>query len=157
MSVKEKFLRYVRIDTQSNPQTGAHPSTVKQFDLANVLVKELEEIGLSNVRVDEHCYVYAELPANQENLPALGFIAHLDTEPVCSGKDVQPEIVKYDGGDILGNPCKTKARQAVYPLFAHGKGNTKRKKDGNPRGRNRCRRYFVAFGRSTSPCGLYRG
>ncbi|MBQ5927342.1 MAG: peptidase T [Clostridia bacterium] len=123
MSVKEKFLRYVRIDTQSNPQTGAHPSTVKQFDLANVLVKELEEIGLSNVRVDEHCYVYAELPANQENLPALGFIAHLDTEPVCSGKDVQPQEIVYDGGDILLKNGKV-ISPAEFPVLENYKNQT---------------------------------
>lgn len=100
MSVKERFLKYVQIDTQSNPETGKHPSTAKQFDLARVLADELTELGLTDVRVDKHCYVYAALPANQENLPALGFIAHLDTEPVCSGKNVKPASVLYCGGDI---------------------------------------------------------
>lgn len=101
MSVKEKFLRYVKIDTQSNPETETHPSTEKQFNLAHILVDELKGLGLDNARCDEHCYVYAYIPANAENLPSLGFISHMDTEPVCSGKDVCPAVVKYLGGDIL--------------------------------------------------------
>ena len=100
MSVQDRFIQYVKIDTQSNPDSGQHPSTQKQFNLAKILVEELKDLGLSSVRIDEHCYVYAELPANAENLPALGFIAHVDTEPVCSGKDVKPQIVSYEGGDI---------------------------------------------------------
>lgn len=101
MSVKEKFLRYVKIDTQSNPETGTHPSTRKQFDLARLLVGELQALGTENVRLDEHCYVYAELPANAEGLPAVGFISHMDTEPVCSGRDVKPECIVYKGGDVV--------------------------------------------------------
>lgn len=101
MNVEERFLRYVKIDTQSDPETDSHPSTAKQFDLAGLLVGELKALGLTDARVDEHCYVYASLPANAEGLPALGFIAHLDTEPVCSGKDVNPEVVEYAGGEIL--------------------------------------------------------
>lgn len=100
MSVTERFIRYVQIDTQSNGETGTHPSTKKQFDLAHLLAKELQALGASGVKVDEHCYVYAHIPANSENLPALGFIAHLDTEPVCSGKNVCPTRVRYEGGDI---------------------------------------------------------
>lgn len=99
MSVKERFLKYVQIDTQSNPETGTHPSTEKQFELANLIKKELETLGIC-ARVDENCYVYASIPANTENKPALGFIAHLDTEPVCSGKNVRPTCVSYSGGDI---------------------------------------------------------
>ena len=100
MSVKEKFLRYVKIDTQSDPETGTHPSTEKQFVLARLLADELRAMGAEKVRVDEHCYVYAEIPANAEGAPALGFISHMDTEPVCSGKDVKPECILYRGGDI---------------------------------------------------------
>lgn len=101
MTIKERFLKYVKIDTQSNPFTGEHPSTKKQFDLAKLLVEELNSLGASNVRIDEeHCYVYAEIPANIQNKPSIGFIAHIDTEPVCSGKDVNPQSIIYDGGDI---------------------------------------------------------
>ena len=88
MSVKERFLKYVKIDTQSDPETGSHPSTEKQFDLANLLVEELRALGIDNAYADEHCYVYAQIPANAEGFPSLGFISHMDTEPVCSGKDV---------------------------------------------------------------------
>jgi tripeptide aminopeptidase len=107
MSVKDNFLRYVKIDTQSNPETGTHPSTKKQFDLAHLLVEELKALGLSNAHCDEHCYVYAHLPANTpEKLPAIGFISHMDTEPVCSGKDVKPRSVIFNGEDILLNNGK---------------------------------------------------
>lgn len=101
MSVKERFLSYVQIDTQSDPETGTHPSTAKQFDLARKLETELKALGASSVRCDKHCYVYAEIPANAEGLPSLGFIAHMDTEPVCSGKNVKPMSVFYRGGDIV--------------------------------------------------------
>ena len=100
MSVKERFISYVQIDTQSDPETGTHPSTAKQFDLARKLEAELKALGASSVRCDKHCYVYADIPANVEGLPSLGFIAHLDTEPVCSGKNVKPTSVLYRGGDI---------------------------------------------------------
>ena len=99
-NVKNRFLKYVKIDTQSSGETGTHPSTAKQFDLANLLVDELHSLGVQNAFVDEHCYVYASLDANAENLPALGLIAHLDTEPVCSGKNVAPDCVLYQGGEI---------------------------------------------------------
>ena len=102
MTVAERFIQYVKIDTQSDPFSGKHPSTQKQFDLARLLVEELRSLGASNVTLDEeHCYVYAEIPATVENKPAVGFIAHMDTEPVCSGKDVKPQILSYEGGDIL--------------------------------------------------------
>ncbi len=100
MTVTEKFLRYVKVDTQSSPTSGTHPSTSKQFDLANMLVEELHALGVDNAYVDKHCYVYAYIPANVENAPALGFIAHLDTEPVCSGTNVKPHLFTYTGGDI---------------------------------------------------------
>ena len=100
MSVKERFISYVQIDTQSDPETGTHPSTAKQFDLARKLEAELKALGASSVRCDKHCYVYAEISANAEGLPSLGFIAHMDTEPVCSGKNVKPTSVLYRGGDI---------------------------------------------------------
>ena len=102
MTVAERFIQYVKIDTQSDPFSGKHPSTQKQFDLARLLVDELRSLGASNVALDEeHCYVYAEIPATAKDKPALGFIAHMDTEPVCSGKDVKPQIISYAGGDIL--------------------------------------------------------
>lgn len=101
MTVTDRFLRYVTIDTQSNPKTGAHPSTQKQFDLAKLLVEELHSLGVDNAFYDENAYVYAYLPATAENMQSLGFIAHLDTEPVCSGANVKPRVVTYQGGDII--------------------------------------------------------
>lgn len=98
MFVTEKFLRYIKIDTQSNPTTGTHPSTAKQFDLLKLLKYELETLGLT-VSTDEHGYLYTSIPANTDG-PAIGFIAHMDTEPVVSGTNVNPQIVPYKGGDV---------------------------------------------------------
>lgn len=103
--VTERFLRYVKIDTQSLDDMETVPSTEKQRDLANLLVKELKEMGASDVKIDEHCYVYATIPSNiDKELPVLGFISHMDTSNALSGKDVKPRIVEnYDGKDITLN------------------------------------------------------
>ena len=108
IDVIEKFLRYVKIDTQSDDTTGTSPSTMKQHDLAKLLYKELNDIGASDVFYDsEHCYVYASIPSNIDDgkeRPAIGFVAHMDTSDEVSGKDVKPRIVeKYDGKDIVLN------------------------------------------------------
>ncbi len=105
MELLDRFLRYVKIDTQSDPQSETSPSTQKQFDLARLLVEELKQLGLQDARVDEHCYVYATLPANTDRkLPTVGFIAHLDTSPDFSGAGVNPQIIEnYDGKDIVLN------------------------------------------------------
>ncbi|MBQ1206956.1 MAG: tripeptide aminopeptidase PepT, partial [Lachnospiraceae bacterium] len=104
-SVKERFLRYVAINTES-AEAAVVPSTECQRDLAVLLVKELKEMGASNVRYDEtHCYVYATIPANCEtDSPVLGFIAHMDTSPALSGANVKARCVPdYDGEDIVLN------------------------------------------------------
>jgi len=103
--ILNRFLRYVQIDTQSDEHSKTFPSTKKQFDLANILVKELKEMGLSDVEVDKHCYVTASLPSNTEkDVPAIGFFAHMDTAPDMSGTKVRPQIFEnYDGKDILLN------------------------------------------------------
>lgn len=106
--VLDRFLSYVRIDTQSADGADVVPSTAKQFDLAKKLYQELKDMGASNVRLDEeHCYVYATLPSNLPEgtaVPAIGFIAHMDTSPAVSGAHVNPQIVKnYDGGEIVLN------------------------------------------------------
>ena len=100
--VISKFLNYVKFDTQSDDTTGTSPSTMKQHELARFLVKELNEIGASDVYYDEdHCYVYASIPSNiNDNVdrPAIGFISHMDTSDEVSGKDVKPRKVEnYDG------------------------------------------------------------
>lgn len=103
MTIVERFLKYVSFDTQSAEDSETTPSTEKQWILARYLKEELEGIGLTEVEIDEHAYVYATLPANTDKpLPTVGFIAHMDSSPDCSGKDVKPRIVKdYDGGDIV--------------------------------------------------------
>lgn len=105
-SVVERFLRYVKIDTQSDPHSKDSPSTPGQLDLARLLVSELEQLGLQEVELDTNGFVTAKLPANTGiETPVLGLIAHMDTSPDCSGANVNPRIVdNYDGKDILLNP-----------------------------------------------------
>lgn len=101
----KKFLRYAAIDTQSDPNSKTCPTTEKQFNLAKLLTTELQEMGIENAEVDKHCYVYAEIPSNMpegEEVPKIGFIAHVDTSPDTSGKNVTPNIIEnYAGGDIV--------------------------------------------------------
>lgn len=103
----ENFLQYVQIDTESSESSGTSPSTEKQHDLAELLVRQLTAMGAAEITYDkEHCYVYASVPASSgwEERPVLGFISHMDTAPAVTGKNVKPQIVKnYDGGDILLN------------------------------------------------------
>ena len=105
MNVTERFLKYVSFGTKSDDSTGMTPSTPGQMTFAKYLVDELKQIGLSDANVDANGYVMATLPANSdENYPVIGFIAHLDTAPDMSGKNVQPRIVEnYNGNDILLN------------------------------------------------------
>ena len=100
MSLKERFLRYVAIDTGSSEVSGEHPSTAKQWELAKLLEGELREMGASNVRLSDKCYVYAEIPANVENQPAIGLIAHMDTAPAVATGPVNARVLVYEGGDI---------------------------------------------------------
>jgi tripeptide aminopeptidase len=102
-TVVERFIRYAKIDTQSDPTSTTFPSTEKQKDLGRLLVEELKQMGLKDAEMDENGYVYAELPANTEKqVPVLFFCAHMDTSPDCSGKDVKPIIHKnYQGQDIV--------------------------------------------------------
>ena len=104
-SVVEKFLRYVKIDTQSVHNVPTVPSTEKQKDLGRLLMEELEALGAQDIRMDDHGCVYATIPANCEtNAPVVGFLAHMDTTPDVSGTNVNPRIVEnYDGGDIVLN------------------------------------------------------
>lgn len=105
MTVVERFLDYVKFDTQSDDSTGVTPSTPKQYDFAVHLKGKLEEMNLEDITLDEKGYLMATLPANTDkNVPTIGFIAHMDTAPDMSGKDVKPRIVKnYDGKDIILN------------------------------------------------------
>ncbi|MBL7472545.1 peptidase T [Robertkochia sediminum] len=101
-NIKDRFISYITIDTQSDPASEATPSTEKQWDLANLLVDELKEIGMEEVTIDENAYVMATLPANvNHDVPVIGFVAHFDTSPDYSGTNVNPQIIEnYDGKDI---------------------------------------------------------
>jgi len=102
-TVLERFLRYVRIDTQSDASSPTCPSTDKQKDLGRLLAQELRDLGLADAHLDEHGYVYATIPANTDKtIPVICFCSHMDTSPDCTGKNVKPQIVKnYRGGDIV--------------------------------------------------------
>ena len=103
MNIVDRFLKYVSFDTQSADDSATTPSTEKQWLLANYLKEELEQIGMTEVELDENGYLYATLPANTDHaVPTIGFIAHMDTSPDCSGQNVMPRIVKnYDGKDLV--------------------------------------------------------
>ena len=103
--ILERFLSYVKIDTESDPNSDTTPSTDKQWKLANKLAKELEAIGLSEVRIDDYAYVMGTLPSNvKHKVPAIGFISHFDTSPDFTAANVKPQIIEnYDGKDIVLN------------------------------------------------------
>jgi len=108
--VTERFLRYVVIDTQSDPASPTCPSTEKQKTLGALLARELQDLGIADAHLDEHGYVYGTLPANTaKTVPVVCFCAHMDTSPDCSGANVTPQIVRgYQGGDIVlpGDPTQ---------------------------------------------------
>jgi tripeptide aminopeptidase len=124
--VTERFLRYVVIDTQSDPASPTCPSTEKQKDLGRLLAAELLAMGLSDAHLDPFGYVYATIPANTEKqVPVICFCSHMDTSPDCTGKDVKPQIVRnYRGGDIVlpGDPAQV-IRAADHPALADQIGN----------------------------------
>ena len=121
MDIVERFLKYVSFDTQSAEDTGVTPSTEKQRVFAEYLKQELISEGLQDVELDELGYLYATLPANTDKqVPTIGFIAHLDTSPDASGKDVKPRIVKnYDGGDIVLSEGIITSPDKFPELLAH--------------------------------------
>ena len=105
MNIVERFINYAKVDTEADENNLQTPSTQKQFDLARIVEKEMIEMGLTDVNLDENCYLMGTLPANTDKeVPTIGFIAHFDTSPDMSGKDVKPRIVEnYDGKDITLN------------------------------------------------------
>lgn len=105
-TVTDRFLKYVTIDTQSDPDSPTCPSTMKQKDLGKLLVEELLSIGISDAHLDEHGYVYATIPSNtSKNVPVLCFCSHMDTSPDCSGKDVKPIVHKNYSGGVIRFPA----------------------------------------------------
>src|SRR5947208_3979167 len=119
-NVTDRFLRYVVIDTQSDPSSPTCPSTEKQKNLGRLLAAELTELGLRDAYLDGHGYVYATIPANTtKRVPVICFCSHMDTSPDCTGKDVKPQIVtNYRGGDIVlpGDPTQI-IRAADHPAL----------------------------------------
>jgi tripeptide aminopeptidase len=116
----ERFLRYVQIDTQSDPQSSYHPTTEKQKDLSRLLADELKAMGVADAYTDEFGYVYATIPSNSDKkVPVICFCAHVDTAPDCSGTDVKPIVHKnYNGSDIILPDDKTQViRMSDYPYM----------------------------------------
>ena len=103
--ITNRFIKYITIDTESDPNNPAFPSTEKQWDLAKLLVEELKQIGMQDVDLDDNCYIMATLPSNVDfHVPTIGFIAHIDTSPDFTGTNVNPQIIEnYDGKDIVLN------------------------------------------------------
>ena len=103
-----RFISYVTIDTESDPNNETTPSSDKQWDLANALVTELKQIGMEDVTIDANAYIMATLPANiDENVPVIGFVSHFDTSPDFTGANVNPQLIEnYDGGDIILNKAE---------------------------------------------------
>ncbi len=125
-SVTHRFIRYAKIDTQSDAASSTCPSTAKQLDLARLLIEELKEMGMQEVVLDENGYVYATLPANtHKNVPVICFCSHMDTSPDCSGKDVKPIIhYNYQGQDLVLPADPTQViRLAEHPALAQQLGN----------------------------------
>ena len=121
-----RFLRYVRFDTQSDEDSTSYPSTAKQLDLLRVLADELKEIGVADAAIDEHGYVTGTIPATVDHdVPTIAFFAHVDTAREVTGANVQPQRIRYKGGDIvLGDsrqvirPSKTSANsRSLGPRF----------------------------------------
>jgi len=125
-NVTERFLRYVVIDTQSDPSSSTCPSTDKQKDLGRLLAAELQAMGIRDAHLDEHGYVYASIAANTDKeVPVICFCSHMDTSPDCTGKDVKPQIVRnYRGGDIVlpGDPTQV-IRFVDHPALKDQIGN----------------------------------
>lgn len=127
MRAYQRLLQYVQVHTTSDPATGTHPSTQRQFDLARMLADELRALGVGDADVDEHCYVYGHLPATPgcEGRPALGLIAHMDTAPDASGEKVQPILHEnYDGRDVTLPGTGAVMKVADFPFLASMKGET---------------------------------
>ncbi|MBQ1224346.1 MAG: peptidase T, partial [Alistipes sp.] len=126
MELKDRFLKYVAIDTQSDENSETFPSSAKQWDLLNLLVEEMKALGLEEVTIDKYGYVMGTIPATKgcEMAPVIGFLAHVDTSPDMSGKDVRPRIIEeYQGEDIVLNPSLT-MRVAEFPELSRFVGHT---------------------------------
>ena len=126
MELKDRFLKYVAINTQSDESSESFPSSACQWDLLNALVEEMRLLGLEDVSIDKYGYAMGTIPTTKgkESAPVIGFLAHVDTSPDMSGKDVRPRIIEcYDGGDVMLNPSLT-MRVADFPELSRFVGHT---------------------------------
>ena len=126
MELKERFLKYVAVNTQSDENSETFPSTAGQWDLLNMLVEEMKLLGLEDVSIDKYGYAMGTIPAppGKESAPVIGFLAHVDTSPDMSGKDVRPRVIEnYDGSDIMLNPSLTMT-VADFPELTRFVGHT---------------------------------
>lgn len=126
MELKERFLKYVSFDTQSDEKSNTFPSTDKQLVLLNYLVEEMKSMGLTEVEIDENGYAMGSIPASvgYENVPVIGFVSHVDTSPDMSGANIKPQIIEnYDGKDISLNP-NLKMTVKDFPELEFYKGHT---------------------------------
>lgn len=127
MKAYERLLKYVKVYTTSDENSDTHPTTIRQFDLAHLLVEEMKELGLVECRVDEKCYVYGYIPATEgyENKPSIGLIAHIDTAPAANGENVKPQIVEnYDGKDVILKGNNSILSSERFPHLKELKGRT---------------------------------
>ena len=128
MNTTERFLRYIKVETTSSETSGTHPSSESQFELAKILVTDLLTLGIPKEDIyfdEEHCYIYAKIKSNTDlDVPKIGFIAHMDTSPEASGKDVKPQFVfDYDGEDITLSEGKVLS-PSVFPELKKYVGKT---------------------------------
>ncbi|MCF0142471.1 MAG: peptidase T [Parasporobacterium sp.] len=127
MRAYQRFIDYVQVHTTSDPTSGTHPSFGGEWNLARLLESQLTELGVQNVQVDEHCYVYGILPATEglEDHTSLGFLAHMDTSPDAEGRGVKPQLHKdYDGSDIVLGDSGKVLTQARFPWLKSFIGET---------------------------------
>lgn len=127
MRAYQRFLDYVSVWTTSEEASQTVPSAKREFDLANKLVEEMRQIGIENAYVDEKCYVYGSIPATVgcENCPAIGLIAHMDTSPDISGRDIHPQIIEnYDGNDVQLGESELEIKVSEFPHLINLKGRT---------------------------------
>lgn len=134
MRAYERLLNYVKVYTTSDDNSSTTPTTMRQFDLGRQLIKEMQELGVTNARIDDKCYVYGEIPATPglENATKIGFIAHMDTSPDFSGEHVNPQVIEnYDGGDVVLGDSGRVLEVQKFPHLPSLKGSTLITTDGN--------------------------
>lgn len=138
--VVDNFLKYIAFDTQSAEDAASVPSTEKQFALAKLLVEQLKALGVKDVSMSEHCYVYGTIPATVEtDCPVVGFLAHMDTPPDFSDENTRPQLIQnYNGGDIILNKnLGIKMSPEVFPALKNYVGKDLIHRRHQPSGRRR--------------------